>query len=465
MINSKGYFHNLTKEEFEKRIDDFSPKDGYLASMIKTGYFVPSTPILLNHKHQNENVNAFSCYLQKVGDSIISIADTVSDSIKLSASGGGIGVDWSAVRGTGLPIRNKGTSAGTLPLIKWQSVGINSCSQAGIRKGSMAAFLDVDHPDIDEFLEMRNVKGGDESRKCANVHIGVNISDDFMNRVFVKKDIKSRNLLFKIVKTRYQEGEPFIYFSDRSPIGHSTNLCTEVILDTKPGVLSVCCLGSFNFDKCMTLTTAECNLLMREASTFMSKVYGHNVKKLKKNLGLNINTDYSIGLGVFGYADYATRVGINLDGESFGEDLLSFMTRLNDTKSVNPHLPTSRYMTAIAPTETIARVFGASPSLDPYPTRKFMQKDSSGSTSITSPHSMTAFEQNQTNKIKRYAELQKVVHQGISCSLFYTNGDMHQMVSDFKLAWELGLKTLYYVKSSPLVLAEDSVTSCSMCVS
>jgi ribonucleotide reductase alpha subunit len=129
---------------------------------------------------------------------------------------------------------------------------------------------------------------------------------------------------------------------------------------------------------------------------------------------------------------------------------------LEDINNIGLEMGLSQ-VTAIAPTENISRLLGASQALDYYPFSKFIQKDHSRSVTFENNHKHFAFEIDQTERLKFIAEVQKHVHQGISCTLFYQSSTgLQQMFQDFIMAWNLGIKTLYYVKTPPLIQADIS---------
>jgi ribonucleoside-diphosphate reductase alpha chain len=197
-----------------------------LYDIISTLKFMPATPILAN-AGTNRGLT-ISCYLTEVEDSIVGIFDSFKECAVLSKGGGGLGVNFSKVRGLNATINGTGKSTGTIPFMKTLDSSTLAISQGGIRRASAATFLDVTHPDIEEFINIRRPTGGDDNRRCLNLHHGVNITDSFMKAVKdrttidlvcprtgeVTKTIDAHDLWIKILKNRFESGEPYITYID-----------------------------------------------------------------------------------------------------------------------------------------------------------------------------------------------------------------------------------------------------------
>jgi ribonucleotide reductase alpha subunit len=163
-----------------------------------------------------------------MGDSITDIYKTIEECAHLGAGGGGLGVYMGDIRGHGAPIRKTLKSSGTIPFMKVLDSNTLAISQGSTRRASAAIYLDISHPDCEEYINIRKPTGGDENRKCLNIHHGVNITDDFMQAVNKKesfniicphtkevvKTIDARTLWKGILKSRIETGEPFIFYKD-----------------------------------------------------------------------------------------------------------------------------------------------------------------------------------------------------------------------------------------------------------
>lgn len=241
-------------------------------------WFVPSSPILSNGG-TNRGL-PIACFLNEVGDDMHSIVDTWVENIWLAAKGGGIGTYWGNVRSIGEKIGRVGKTSGIVPFLKVQDSISLAIAQGSLRRGSAAVYLSVEHPEIEEFVDIRRFTGGDPNRKAQNLHNAVCISDAFMEAVEKGADwdlksphtgetvrtIKARDLWIRILTCRVEMGEPYILFTDtvnRMMPQHlrdhglkvkMSNLCSEITLPTGRDHLgnwrtAVCCLSSVNLDK------------------------------------------------------------------------------------------------------------------------------------------------------------------------------------------------------------------------
>lgn len=240
-------------------------------------WFMPATPVLSNGG-ANRGL-PISCFLNAVDDSLESIVGAWNENVWLASNGGGIGTYWGNVRSIGEKIGRAGKTSGIIPFIRVMDSLTLAISQGSLRRGSAAVYLDIHHPEIEEFLEIRK-PSGDFNRKSLNLHHGLNITDDFMIAVrdgtefplispHTGEEIKSvnaRKLWQKILEMRLQTGEPYMVFSDtvnKALAGHQrdaglkvqqSNLCAEIMLPTgldKYGRqrTAVCCLSSINAEK------------------------------------------------------------------------------------------------------------------------------------------------------------------------------------------------------------------------
>lgn len=223
-----------------------------------------------------------SCFLNHVDDSVSGLTSHQEENGILSSKGGGIGGYWGAIRSGGMKTSNGSSSLGIIPHIKHTDSGMMAYSQGDTRRGSYAAYLDISHPEIVEFLEIRKPTGGDINRKALNLHHGINIPDAFMEIVErctqdpaasdawdlidphtqkAVQTVSAKDLWQRVLDLRMQTGEPFLHFIDTSNrylpqtqkdqglrVNHS-NLCTEITQATSPTRTAVCCLSSTNAEK------------------------------------------------------------------------------------------------------------------------------------------------------------------------------------------------------------------------
>ena len=239
-------------------------------------WFMPATPVLSNGG--TGRGLPISCYLNSVSDSLDGIVGTWNENVWLASKGGGIGTYWGSVRGIGEPVGLNGKTSGIIPFVRVMDSLTLAISQGSLRRGSAACYLDISHPEIEEFLEIRK-PSGDFNRKALNLHHGVLVTDEFMEAVregaefdlkspkdrSVRATVDARSLFQKLVETRLATGEPYIIFIDavnRSMPKHhrdlglkvtTSNLCSEITLPTGKdhhGVdrTAVCCLSSLNLE-------------------------------------------------------------------------------------------------------------------------------------------------------------------------------------------------------------------------
>jgi ribonucleoside-diphosphate reductase alpha chain len=245
-----------------------------LYDYISQLWFMPSTPILSNGGAKRGL--PISCFLNTVPDSLDGIVSTWNENVLLASNGGGIGTYWGFVRGVGEAVGRAGKTSGIIPFVRVMDSLTLAISQGSLRRGSAAVYIDVHHPEIEEFLEIRK-PSGDFNRKSLNLHHGINITDEFMECVRDDKEfalrspktgkpirtVNARKLFQKIVEVRIQTGEPYLIFIDtanKSMPKHQrelglkvrmSNLCSEILLPTGPDHLgkdrtAVCCLSSMN---------------------------------------------------------------------------------------------------------------------------------------------------------------------------------------------------------------------------
>jgi ribonucleoside-diphosphate reductase alpha chain len=218
-------------------------------------WFMPATPILSNGG--TERGLPISCFLNSVEDNLDGIVGTWTENVWLASNGGGIGTYWGGVRSIGETVKGCGQTSGIIPFVRVMDSLTLAISQGSLRRGSAAVYLDVFHPEIEEFIEIRK-PSGDFNRKSLNLHHGVCITDEFMRAVRddlpfalrspkddkVMRSINARKLWQKILETRLQTGEPYLLFSDtanRELASHQkelglkvrqSNLCSEILLPT-----------------------------------------------------------------------------------------------------------------------------------------------------------------------------------------------------------------------------------------
>ena len=255
-------YQGYTEFSLAQRLYDYSSK----------GWFGFSTPILSNGG--TETGLPISCFLNYVPDSRRGLSDHYDENIWLASGGGGLGGYWGNVRSNGVSVANGSESTGSIPFMHVVDSQMLAFNQGRTRRGSYAAYMDISHPEIEEFVAMRKTTGGDLNRKCLNLHNGVTITDAFLRRVKADeswrlidpksgdaiKTVSARDLWWQLLHTRAETGEPYIVNIDRcnealpqeqQDLGLKviqSNLCSEITLPTSEERTAVCCLSSVNLE-------------------------------------------------------------------------------------------------------------------------------------------------------------------------------------------------------------------------
>ena len=321
-------------------------------------WFMFSTPILSNGG--TTRGLPISCFLNYVPDSRRGLSDHYDENIWLASSGGGIGGYWGDVRSNGIATRQGSRSTGSIPFMHVVDSEMLAFNQGITRRGSYAAYSDINHPEIEEFINMRRESGGDINRKCLNIHNAVNITDEFLTAVRkgeewrlidpksgeAVKIVSARDLWWQLLNARAETGEPYMINIDRcneslpqeqKDLGlkiNQSNLCSEIVLPTNEERTAVCCLSSVNlehFDKWKKnkqfiddLITMLDNVLEHfiEAIVDTSGLGGYNanfkrfknyVRKEKEGMVKAAYSAYrerSVGLGAMGFHAYLQSKGL-----------------------------------------------------------------------------------------------------------------------------------------------------------
>jgi len=380
------------------------------------GWFMFSSPILSNARLNGDKKAGLpiSCFLSFVDDSLEGLIDHSNELRWMSVLGGGVGGHWSSVR----TVSDK--SPGPIPFIKTIDSDVEAYRQGKTRKGSYACYLDVSHPDIIEFLNIRVPTGGDTNRKCFNLNNAVNLSDAFMQAVLddadwnlidpnnkqVKETIKARELWQRILEVRFRTGEPYFFFSDTAnkylPQSlkdkglkiHGSNLCNEIFLPTSKDRSAVCCLSSLNieyFDEWKDTTIIE------DCITFLDNVLQYFIDNAPKQLHKAIYSamhERSLGLGAMGFHSYLQRKNIAF-GSAIAKsvNMKIFKTIKERAVKQTEELAKTRgdyldgvgtgrrnsHLLAIAPNANSAIILDTSPSIEPWKSNAFTHRTRAGS--------------------------------------------------------------------------------------
>ncbi len=505
-----------------------------LYDYISKLWFMPATPVLSNGG--TGRGLPISCYLNSVDDSLEGIVGTWNENVWLASRGGGIGTYWGNVRGIGEPVGLNGKTSGIIPFVRVMDSLTLAISQGSLRRGSAACYLDISHPEIEEFLEVRK-PSGDFNRKALNLHHGVLITDEFMEAVrdgkefdlrspkdqSVRGTVDARGLFQKLVETRLATGEPYIIFIDQvnrmMPKHHrdlglkvtTSNLCSEITLPTGRDHLgndrtAVCCLSSLNLE-----TWDEWNgdkRFIEDVMRMLDNVLQDYIDRAPPEMArakYSASRERSVGLGVMGFHSFLQARGLPFEGAMAKSSNLRVFKHIRaqvDAASMllaNERGPCpdaadqgvmERFSCkmAIAPTASISIICGGtSACIEPIPANIYTHKTLSGSFSIRNPHLeallvdkaknsdaiwnsilekggsvqhldfltqdekdvfKTSFEIDQRWLLELAADRTPYIDQAASLNLFIpADVEKWDLLMLHYRAWELGIKSLYYLRS------------------
>jgi len=392
-------------------------------------WFMPATPILSNGG--TDRGLPISCFLNAVDDSLEDIVGTWTENVWLASNGGGIGTYWGGVRSIGEPVRSNGQTSGIIPFIRVMDSLTLAISQGSLRRGSAAVYLDVHHPEIEEFVEIRKASG-DFNRKSLNLHHGICVSDAFMeavrdDRPFALrspqtgapvKTVSARLLWQKILETRLQTGEPYLLFTDTANRALAThqrelglsvrqsNLCSEILLPTGRDHLgnlrtAVCCLSSVNFDTWHEWSDDP--RFIEDLLRFLDNVLGAFIGAAPQSMAhavYSATRERSVGLGAMGFHSFLQARGIPFESalaKSWNLKMFKHLRAEADRASRLLALErgacpdaaergvSERFSSklAIAPTASISIICGgASACIEPIPANIYTHKTLSGSFTV-----------------------------------------------------------------------------------
>lgn len=411
-------------DEHAQRIYDYASKQ----------WFMFATPLLSNGG--SSRGLPISCFLNYVDDSREGITDTLTEDAFLSSVGGGIGTYWGSVRSKGTKTSRGSESTGVVPFIKVSDSMMLAFSQGVTRRGSNAAYLDISHPEVEEFLDIRKPTG-DSNRKCVNIHHGIVISDKFMRIIEkatvdknyddswqlvdphtkeVVKTVSAKALWIKIIQNRHETGEPYIMWGDtvndhlpdyQRKLGLSvaqSNLCSEITLPTDNERTAVCCLSSVNLEKYDEWKRDENFIpdLIRMLDNTLDVFINEAPDQLYKAV-YSAHRERSIGLGAMGFHAYLQSKGIAFESEvarkvntsifqHIKKEALKESVRLADERGPCPDAKgndnvRNAHLLAIAPNASSSIICGnTSPGIEPYRANVFNQKTLTGTHTFKNPY-------------------------------------------------------------------------------
>jgi len=400
--------------DMAQRIYDYASK----------GWFMYASPILSNAPEQpNGKARGLpiSCFLAYVPDTLEGLIDHTSELRWLSVKGGGVGGHWSDVRST------SNVAPSPIPFLKTVDSDMTAYRQGTTRKGSYAAYMDVSHPDIIEFLNIRVPTGGDANRKCFNIHNAINITDEFMlavqndrpwdlidpNDKTVRDTITARDLWQRILETRFRTGEPYLNFIDNANAAlpqtqkdlglkiHGSNLCNEIHLATSADRTAVCCLSSVNLEY---YDDWKDTTMVGDLVVFLDNVLQYFIDNAPDSISrarYSAQMERSIGLGAMGFHSYLQKqmlpwespLAVSANRQIFKrikDDAVTASMELGRTKGEAPDMVgTGRrnaHLLAIAPNANSSIIAGCSPSIEPWKSNAYTHRTRAGAHLVKNKH-------------------------------------------------------------------------------
>jgi len=382
---------------------------------VSDGWFMFASPVLSNAPMPGEKTRALpiSCFLTYVPDTLEGLIDHSAELRWLSVKGGGVGGHWSDVRA----VSDK--APGPMPFIHTVDADMTAYRQGKTRKGSYAAYMDISHPDIIEFLNMR-IPTGDVNRKNLNLHHAVNITDAFMraverdeiwdlvdpNEQDARDSMKARKLWEVLLETRYRTGEPYLNFIDTANRAlpqtmkdkglkiNGSNLCNEIHLPTNEDRTAVCCLSSVNLEK---FDEWEDTTMIRDLIRFLDNVLQFFIDNAGDEIHrarFSATQERSLGLGAMGWHSYLHKkripfesdVAIHKNIEVFEHIKLEAVAETESLAKERGECPDmegtgsrNSHLLAIAPNANSSIICGTSPSIEPSKANAYTHRTRAGS--------------------------------------------------------------------------------------
>jgi ribonucleoside-diphosphate reductase alpha chain len=505
-------------------------------------WFMPATPILSNGG--TERGLPISCFLNESTDSLSGIVGLWNENVWLASKGGGIGSYWGNLRSIGETVRGNGKTSGIVPFIKVMDSQTLAISQGSLRRGSAAVYLPINHPEIEEFIDIRRPTGGDPNRRSLNLHHGVAITDEFMRAVEKDGDfelkspysgqvievVKARALWIKLLSARIETGEPYLLFIDavnrtipeqQKKLGlkvKTSNLCSEITLPTGIDHLgkdrtAVCCLSSLNLEFYDEWKDNE--QIFEDVMRFLDNVLQDFIDKSPDEMSkakYSAMRERSVGLGVMGFHSFLQIKNVPMESamskvwnKKIFQQIKQGVDRaskiLAKERGACPDAAEAgideRFSNklAIAPTASISIIANnSSPGIEPFAANSFTQKTLTGSFNVRNKNLVKLLESKGKNSediwssitinegsvqhldfldehekmvfktaqeidqrwiIDLAAERQEYICQAQSLNIFVPGNVSKKYLHEIHFrAWQKGLKSLYYCRSTSVQRAD-----------
>jgi ribonucleoside-diphosphate reductase alpha chain len=472
-----------------------------------------------------------SCYSVHLSDSVSSIYSHLKEVAQLSKNGGGVGVYFGDVRPAGAPISGGGKSTGIVPWAQQYDLAARVVSQGGVRRGSFAIYLPIDHPDVPELLRAKDHSKGDP-RKFIDSNVALTISDEWVESM-IAGDAQKQELFGEVLKTRMISGSPYLVFIDNANAQNpecynerglsvkTSNLCSEIFLHTDEHHSFVCVLSSLNLSRYDDFSGWKSPITGRTvpqlAVHLLDAVVSEFIRKAKDKVGLGRAVRFAeksraLGLGTMGLHTLYQKRGLpfsspgarelNIETHRWVREQAEIASRELAERFEEPEwcVGSGRrhtHLIAVAPTRTNSVISGAfSQGIEPIDSNYFVAKQAKGTYVRKNPVLekllcdrgvgpeiweqileakgsvqdlpcltdrekeifKTAREIDQFELVKQASDRQQFICQGQSLNLFVDpECDAAYIMRLHLSAWKMGLKSLYYLKSSSLLTKKKVV--------
>ena len=477
---------------------------------MRKGFFSLSSPVWSNFGR--ERGLPISCFGSYVPDTMSGILEKTAEVGIMTAQGGGTSGYFGDVRGRGTAISTGGQSTGAVHFMELYDKLMNVVSQGNVRRGSFAAYLPVDHPDIEEFLKIKS-----EGNDIQDMSIGVTVSDEWMKSM-LDGDKEKRTIWGLVIKKRFETGYPYVFFSDnvnnqapnvykdKGEKIYASNLCSEIMLPSNPAESFVCCLSSLNllkWDKMVDTDAVETLVYFLDAviSEFIDKTEGMQFMQAPRRFALNHR---ALGVGVLGWHSYLQKNMVafeSMEAKMANGTIWSTIRERADKASVEladmfgeaPILEgygrRNTTTLAVAPTTSSSFILGqVSPSIEPLNSNYFVKDLAKGKFTFKNPQlrklltkkkqntddvwrsilvhggsvqHLDFLDQEEKDVYKTFGEIsqkeiiiqasirQKYIDQGQSLNIMIPPMTKPKEVNELMIfAWEQGIKSLYYQRSA-----------------
>jgi ribonucleoside-diphosphate reductase alpha chain len=514
----RGYL--IEGETPEQRIQDIADRAQSLLGIegfsdkfydyMSKGYYSLSSPIWSNFGR--ERGLPISCFGSYIGDTMVSILEKVAEVGQMTKGGGGTSAYFGALRGRGAAISSGGSSTGSIHFMELYDKLMNVVSQGNVRRGSFAAYLPVDHPDIEEFLKIRG-----EGHEIQEMSVGVCVSDEWMKKM-IDGDKQARKIWGQVIKKRFESGYPYIFFSDNANNQapqvykdkglkiNNSNLCNEIMLSNSEDESFVCDLSSLNLERWeewKDTDAVEVLVYFLDAvmTEFIEKTDGIKFMEAPRRFAIN---QRALGVGVLGWHSLLQSKMMafeSMDAKILNMEIWKHIRKHSDKASeelagifgeapiLEGYNRRNTTTLAVAPTTSSSFILGqSSPSIEPLNSNYFVKDLAKGKFTFKNPHlenllkskekndqetwksilikggsvqHLDFLSQEEKDVFKTFGEIsqkeiiiqaaqrQKFIDQGQSLNLMIPPNAKPKEVNELMIfAWEQGIKGLYYQRSS-----------------